>query len=94
MEPTKLSDAEITEALAAVPSWARSGGQIERTYVFKDFLYSIAFVNRVAEYAERVQHHPDILIRWNKVTLSVHTHDCGGISSKDFDLAKAADAMA
>ncbi len=94
MPPTKLTEAEISQALHAVPAWARSGGQIERTFVFKDFLGSMTFVNQIAQYAEKVQHHPDILVRWNKVTLSVSTHDCGGISIKDFDLAKAADAMA
>lgn len=51
------------------------------------------FVNRVAEYAEKVQHHPDILVRYNKVTISVSTHDAGGITEKDFALAKAVDGM-
>jgi 4a-hydroxytetrahydrobiopterin dehydratase len=92
MKPVKLTDAEIQDALKRVPQWSLSGGQIERTFVFKDFLASMAFVTKIAAYAERVQHHPDILIRWNKVTLSANTHDCGGISAKDFELAKAADA--
>ncbi|MFM9958720.1 MAG: 4a-hydroxytetrahydrobiopterin dehydratase [Phycisphaerales bacterium] len=89
MKPTKLTDAEVREHLKRQPDWALSGGQIERTFVFKDFVASMAFVQKIAEYAERVQHHPNILIRWNKVTLSVNTHDCGGISIKDFDLAAA-----
>ncbi|MFM7051240.1 MAG: 4a-hydroxytetrahydrobiopterin dehydratase [Planctomycetota bacterium] len=54
----------------------------------------MAFVNAVAARAEAVQHHPDILIRWNRVTLSLSTHDCGGISAKDFDFARDADAAA
>lgn len=94
MKPTKLTDAEVQASLKAVPEWALSGAQIERTYMFKDFVGAMAFVTKVAEYAEKAQHHPNILIRWNKVTLSVSTHDCSGISVKDFDLASAADAMA
>lgn len=93
----KLNAEQVTSTLRAVPSWHEQGGQIQRTYVFKDFIASMAFVQRVAEYAERVQHHPDILIRWNKVTLSVNTHDAGpggGITEKDFALAKAADSLA
>lgn len=91
MKPVKLTEAQIHESLSRMPQWALSGGQIERTFVFKDFVAAMAFVNRMAAYAERVQHHPDILIRWNKVTLSVSTHDCGGVSAKDFELAAEAD---
>jgi 4a-hydroxytetrahydrobiopterin dehydratase len=90
----KLSEHGITAALERVPAWTEAGGQIQRTYQFADFLASMAFVEKVADYAERVQHHPDILIRYNKVTLSVSTHDAGGITEKDFDLAEAADAFA
>lgn len=93
MKPIKLTEAEVQEQLRKRPDWGLSGGKIERTFVFKDFVGSMGFVNRVAEYAERVQHHPDVLIRWNKVTLSVNTHDCGGISIKDFELAAAVDGM-
>ncbi len=97
MKPVKLTDAEVREHLKGVRDWSLSGDQIQRTYVFRDFVASMAFVNKVAEYAERVQHHPDIVIRWNKVTLSVNTHDCEGgcgISIKDFDLARSADRLA
>ena len=90
----KLSDDQIEEALRAVPEWAGLNGQIQRTYQFDDFDQSVAFVNLVAEYAEQAQHHPDILIRYNKVTLTVSTHDAGGITHKDFDLAAKADSMA
>lgn len=94
MKPTKLTDAQVQASLKGVPDWSLSGTQIERTYVFKDFVGAMAFVTKVAEYAETAQHHPNILIRWNKVTLSVSTHDCSGISVKDFELAGAADALA
>lgn len=91
--PSKLSEREVKDELARVPEWSEFGGQIQRTYQFKNFVASMAFVNTVAEYAERVQHHPDILVRWNKVTLTVSTHDAGGITQKDFDLARHADSV-
>lgn len=96
-KPIALSRDEIAAELHSAQGWSEVGGQIARTYQFKDFLSSMRFVNRVAEYSEKVQHHPDILIRWNKVTLSVNTHDAkpgGAITSKDFDLARNADALA
>lgn len=96
MPPTpapKLSDAQVEVALANVPEWSESGGVIQRTYLFKDFVGSLAFVNKVAQLAELRQHHPDILIRWNKVTLSLSTHDSGGITHKDFDLAAECDRL-
>jgi 4a-hydroxytetrahydrobiopterin dehydratase len=91
---TKLSESQISDALAQLPEWSDIDGQIQRTFGFADFLRSMAFVNKIASYAERVQHHPDILIRYNKVTLTVSTHDAGGITEKDFDLARHADAAA
>ena len=89
----KLSDEQIADALGAYPKWSEISGQITRTFEFDDFVGSMAFVNKVAEYAEREQHHPDILIRYNRVTLTVSTHDAGGITVKDFDLAAAADSL-
>lgn len=90
----KMSDEQIESALEKRAEWSGVGGQIQRTYQFGDFLGSMSFVNKVAEYAERVQHHPDILIRYNRVTLTVSTHDAGGITQKDFDLAEEADRLA
>lgn len=90
----KLSEEQITDALGAYPRWSEIGGQITRTFEFDDFVGSMAFVNKVADYAERVQHHPDILIRYNKVTLTVSTHDAGGITVKDFELAENANQCA
>jgi len=89
----KLSENQIKEELDKLPEWAELNGQIQRTYQFKDFVESMAFVNRVADYAEQAQHHPEILIRYNKVTLSVSTHDAGGITHKDFELATQADRL-
>lgn len=90
----KLSESEIKAGIAAAPEWSEVGGEIQRTFQFGDFVRSMEFVNKIADYAERVQHHPDILIRYNKVTLTVSTHDAGGITKSDFELAKAADAFA
>lgn len=85
----KLSEAEVKAELEKVPDWAEVGGEIQRTFEFKDFREAIAFVNQVAEEAERRQHHPDIMIRYNKVTLALTTHDSGGITEKDFQMASA-----
>jgi len=87
----KLSEEELTEGLASLAEWSRNGDAIQRTYSFADFIGSMAFVNRVAERAEEVQHHPDILVRYSKVTLTLSTHDCGGLSEKDLEFAAASD---
>ena len=89
----KLSDAQIEAQLLSLPEWSEAGGAVQRTYQFKDFGASMGFVNRVAELAERQDHHPDILVRYNKVTLTLSTHDAGGITDKDFALAKKIDEL-
>ena len=91
---TTLSENEIQSRLESLPDWTESSGAIQKTYVFDDFVASMAFVNKVADLAEAAQHHPDILIRYSKVTLTLSTHDAGGITEKDFDLAKKADEAA
>jgi 4a-hydroxytetrahydrobiopterin dehydratase len=90
----KLTAEAIEAGLAALPEWNRSGESIQRTYTFADFVASLAFVNAVGAHAEAVQHHPDLLIRWNKVTLTLTTHDAGGLSQKDLELAAACDRFA
>jgi 4a-hydroxytetrahydrobiopterin dehydratase len=87
-----VDDAAAAAGLARLPGWARAGRAIARTYRFEDFRGALAFVNRVAALAERQQHHPDIDIRYNEVTLSVWTHDAGGLTERDFRLAAAIDA--
>jgi 4a-hydroxytetrahydrobiopterin dehydratase len=91
---TALSESEIQTRLEDLPEWTESSGSIQRTFLFNDFEDSMTFVNRVAELAEAANHHPDILIRYSKVTLTLSTHDAGGITEKDFDLAKKADQAA
>jgi 4a-hydroxytetrahydrobiopterin dehydratase len=87
----RLDDADITARLRAVPGWDRSGNALSRTYRFRDFREAVAFVDRVADVAERASHHPDIAIRYNVVTLTLSTHDAGGITDRDFSLATAID---
>jgi len=84
-----LSDIAIQRELGSLGGWARRGGAIVKTYQFKTFPEGIAFVGRVADLAESANHHPDIDIRYTKVTLSLSTHDSGGVTQKDLDLAKA-----
>jgi len=87
-----LSEAEIKGRLARLPGWQRAGNQIQRTWTFADFTGSMAFVNRVAALAEAADHHPDIDIRYSRVTLALSTHSAGGLTERDFDLAEAVGA--
>ena len=87
-----LSDDEIEQALAGV-EWTRRDDALERTVRLADFRAAMIFVNQVADVANELNHHPDISISWNKVGLSVSTHDSGGLTALDFDLARAVDAL-
>ena len=91
---TKMSDDQIHAALAQAQEWSELNGAIQRTFQFPDFKAAMAFVNKVADAAEAAQHHPDILIRYNKVTFTLSTHDAAGITPKDFALAKTIDSLA
>lgn len=88
---TRLSDIEIQRELASVPGWQRRGNALTRTFECPDFPAAIAFVSRIAEVAERMNHHPDIDIRYTKVACHLSTHSAGGITRKDFLLAAAID---
>lgn len=90
----KLTAQQIKRALPAIPLWRRKAEVIARTYEFKDFPAAIRFVNAVARLAEKAWHHPDIDIRWNKVTLLLTTHDEDGLTGKDFELAERFDRLA
>ena len=87
-----LTQEEIDQALTSV-AWERDGDHITRTVTLSDFLAAMAFVNQVADVAQALDHHPDISISWNKVGLSVSTHDSGGLTALDFELARAVDAL-
>jgi 4a-hydroxytetrahydrobiopterin dehydratase len=89
----KMDQFQIISALGALPQWQRNGEVISRTYEFKDFPAAMVFVNDVAQIAEQAQHHPDVDIRWNKVTLALTTHEAGGLTEKDFALARQCDQL-
>jgi 4a-hydroxytetrahydrobiopterin dehydratase len=89
----RLTARQITSGLKALPGWSARAGAIHRRYEFKDFLGAIDFVNRVAARAEKADHHPDIDIRWNKVTLTLSTHSEGGLTKKDFSMASQCDLL-
>jgi 4a-hydroxytetrahydrobiopterin dehydratase len=88
----KLTAAELQTALQASRDWALEGELLTRTFQFENFVAAIAFVNRVADYAEQAAHHPDIDIRYNRVRIGLTTHDVGGISEKDVALAAQLDS--
>jgi 4a-hydroxytetrahydrobiopterin dehydratase len=82
-----LPQAEATARLSSLPGWQIQGGELTRTFTHADFRTALAFVNKVGDLAEEAGHHPDIDIRYNKVRLGLVTHDAGGLTGKDFDLA-------
>jgi len=87
-----LSENQIVQRLKDLPEWKRRGGAISRSYKFSTFIAAMAFVNHVADLAEAMDHHPDILIRYNRVKLSLSTHSAGGLTALDFTLAGRIDA--
>jgi len=89
-----LSDEEVLSRLGALPGWKIEEQVLVKTFKFKDFLSALHFVNRVGDAAEEANHHPDIDIRYNRVRLSLTTHDAGGLTGKDFDLAGRAEKLA
>ena len=89
----KYSAAQTKAALRFLPRWTKKGPVITRTFQFRDFSTAIEFVKALADLAEKADHHPDIDIRYNKVTLSLTTHDEGGLTEKDFDLATKIDQL-
>jgi len=91
--PKLLTDTEIKSRLRELDGWKREGKFITKTYEFDHFMDAIAFVNEVAEAAEREEHHPDINIRYTTVKLSIQTHSEGGVTVWDMDLAKAIDVV-
>lgn len=87
---TTLSPAEIALRLTARPDWWIEHGELVRTFQFKTFPDAVTFVNKVAGLAEEAGHHPDIDIRYNRVRLALASHDAGGLTARDFDLADGA----
>lgn len=89
-----LSQEDAIARLRALPNWKIESGELVRSFQFKDFLGALGFVNRVGKLAEDAGHHPDIDIRYNRVRLALVTHDAGGLTEKDFELAAGADRLA
>jgi 4a-hydroxytetrahydrobiopterin dehydratase len=84
---TVLSDQQISEGLAGLDGWVRQGDSIVHTETLADFRAAILYVGAVAYLAEAANHHPDVTIQWNKVTLTLSTHSAGGLTGNDFALA-------
>ncbi|AFY46373.1 pterin-4a-carbinolamine dehydratase [Nostoc sp. PCC 7524] len=82
-----LTDAEIQAQASSLSGWTVAGSKLQTTRKFKDFVTAIAFVNKLVEPAESAGHHPDIEISYNKVQITLTTHDAGGLTQKDFDVA-------
>lgn len=89
----RLSDIAIQRALGGLSGWSRRNDTLVKTYAFRTFPEAIGFVNRVAGAAEAADHHPDLDIRYTKITATLSTHSAGGITQKDFDLAERMDEL-
>ena len=90
----KLDQAEIREALAALPGWTLEDGKLHREYRFRDFNEAFGFMTRVALEAERRNHHPEWSNVWNRVVVDLTTHDAGGLTTNDVELARVMEACA
>jgi 4a-hydroxytetrahydrobiopterin dehydratase len=88
-----LTTKQVSLQLKSVPDWSKRAQTILRTFKFDGFMLSIAFVRRIAKQAQKANHHPDVDIRFDQVTLTLSTHDAGGITEKDFTLARQCDVV-
>ena len=93
MRPQRLTADDLTSGLLQISSWTKSGEAISRAIVYPSFLTAIEAVNRIATVAEEADHHPDIDIRWRSLHLTLTTHDVGGLTELDLDLAGKIDAI-
>ena len=89
-----LSEKQIDKSLAALPGWSCVDGKLHKDLRFRDFNEAFGFMARVALVAEKRDHHPDWSNSWNKVAIDISSHDAGGLTQRDFDLAAAIDAIA
>lgn len=88
--PPRLSATDVAVRMYDLPGWLTDGQQLSCTYKFENFVEAIAFVNRLVAPAEAAQHHPDLTISYNQVTLHLTTHDAGGLTDLDFRVAESA----
>jgi 4a-hydroxytetrahydrobiopterin dehydratase len=91
---SKMSDAEIAAALSNLAGWEHRGGKLHREFRFADFSQAFAFMTRAALAAEKLDHHPDWSNVWNRVTVDLNTHDAGGLTKLDFELARRMNEIA
>jgi len=93
MTTKQLSDSEIRERLGLVPAWKLDGNKLRREFAFSDFVAAFGFMTRVALLAEKADHHPEWFNVYNKVRIELTTHDAGGLSERDFELATQIDKL-
>jgi 4a-hydroxytetrahydrobiopterin dehydratase len=92
--PERLSDTEIKEKLSTLTGWAREGDEIQKDYKFKDFGEALEFVNKIGAEAEKMDHHPDLLLHdWNQVKVTLSTHSAKGLTNNDIELAGKIEAL-
>jgi 4a-hydroxytetrahydrobiopterin dehydratase len=89
----RLSDPEVSERVRTLNGWQVREGQLVKEFRFRDFVGAVGFVNEVAQVAEELNHHPDLLVRWGSVTANLTTHSAGGLTESDFRLASRIDAL-
>ncbi|MCE9557696.1 MAG: 4a-hydroxytetrahydrobiopterin dehydratase [Armatimonadetes bacterium] len=94
MTRNKLSETELTSALVGLPGWLYADGQIIKTYTFDSYAHGMMFAVAVGHFADQMDHHPDLLVTYQKVRVSLSTHDADGITEFDLSLAKKADLLA
>ena len=92
-KPTRLSDEQVTEGLGGLSGWNLADGKLHREFKFGDFVEAFGFMSRVALVAERMNHHPEWFNVYNRVVVDLRTHDCNGISERDFELAGTIDRL-
>jgi len=92
--PAKLADAEVSQRLSSLPGWSVKDGKLHRTVTFADFAQAFAFMTDVAREAEALNHHPEWFNVYNRVAIDLTTHDAGGITALDFELARRAEDLA
>jgi 4a-hydroxytetrahydrobiopterin dehydratase len=88
-----LSDAEVAEKLTGLSGWERSGAAIQKSFKRDDFVGSVRFLSSLVEPAEAMNHHPDVAVSWDTVTVTISTHSEGGLTAADFELAEKIDAL-
>lgn len=93
MERRKLNETEIAERLTANPGWTVVDGKVSKTFEFKSYASGVVFAAAVGHAADKMDHHPDLTIGYQRVTVAVNTHDVGGISPVDFELVRRVDAL-